>query len=79
MRRINGRQAKHNEVILKDLSATVEVKKSQLREIQEEIFKYKTDLKSVLIPSKQEKRYFLMNRSEPKFVPAQISEISLNK
>ena len=61
------------------MSATVEVKKNQLREIQDEIFKYKTDLKSVLVPSKQEKRYFLLNRSEPKFVPAEISEISFNR
>ncbi len=35
MRKLNGKQAKQNQIVLRDLSATVEVKKNQLREIQD--------------------------------------------
>jgi hypothetical protein len=50
-----------------DLSKTVEFKKQYLDEIQSEIFKYRTDLKSINLNPKRSRKYTESNKSETRF------------
>ncbi len=45
------------------MSRTVEVKKQYLEEVQSEIYKYRTDLKSVVLSPQRSRKYTESNKS----------------
>jgi hypothetical protein len=51
----------------------VEVKKQYLDELQNEIFKYKTDLKSIILTPQISRKYTDSNKSETRFLPGEYS------
>jgi hypothetical protein len=75
LRREHNRRIHDHERNLEDLSRTVEVKKQYLEEVQGEIYKYRTDLKSVVLSPQRSRKYTESNKSESRFIPAEFSAI----
>ncbi len=64
MKRSHARRVQDHEEKLRELSKTVEFKKSYLQEVQNEIFKYRTDLRSIVATPARSRKNTESNKSD---------------